>query len=398
MERKDEALSLLFDAAAAGSLRRAVFSRPAAADGSRITARLCTHKGEILFATERRTKDGKVYHQNISLEELAEALPALAEPYRQINILTAKGDAEYKQSDKGKEILLGSDKLRRALLKDKPDFSLALSQSLENKKNYILKGDEPFLRALAISDATGRIHDKKQAKFRQINRFLEHIRDIEGYLPEEGRLLIYDLCCGKSYLSFAVYHYFHHIRGREVEMLGMDLKQDCMDFCTAVATELAFDGMRFVCGDIRTVPRDRAPHLVLSLHACDIATDIVLHFAAEVKAGVILSTPCCQHDLLGKIKIPALSFVTDAPKLAGKLSEALTDALRLSRLRALGYNTAALELTDPDDTPKNTLLRAIRRPRFNPESDAANKEREAYAAALRFVFGEDVSDYPLNLL
>ena len=397
MERLKEALSLLLDAAAAGSLRRAVFSR-SDEDGSRISARLCSHKGEVLFATERRERDGKVYHKNITLDDLEQALPTLALPYRQINILTAHGDAEYRRSDKGKEVLLGGDKLRRALAKDKPDFSEALSQSLENKKNYILKGDEPFLRALAISDATGRIHDKKQAKFRQINRFLEHIRDIEGHLPAEGKLLIYDLCCGKSYLSFAVYHYFHHIRGREVEMLGMDLKKDCMDFCSAVAEELSFTGMRFVCGDIRTVPRDRAPHLVLSLHACDIATDIVLHFAAKVRAGVILSTPCCQHDLLGKMNIPALAFVTDAPKLAGKLSEALTDALRLARLRTLGYDTAALELTDPDDTPKNTLLRAVYRSDFDPNGRVAQREREAYAAALRFVFGADVADYPENIL
>ena len=152
--------------------------------------------------------------------------------------------------------------------------------------------------------------------------------------------------------------------------------------------------MTFKTGDIRTLPADRAPDLVLSLHACDIATDIVLHFAASVRAGVILSTPCCQHDLLGKMAIPALAFVTDYPKLSGKLSEALTDALRLSRLRTLGYDTTALELTDPDDTPKNTLLRAIRRPSFDPNGEEARGMREEYRAALRFVLGRDVADYP----
>lgn len=394
---KRDVLSLLFDAAAAGVLRRATLSRPENGDGSRISARVCTHKGELLLATERRERDGKVYHKNIPLAALEEALPALAAPYQQINLATSLGDAEYKRSAKGKEVFLGGDKLRRALTAATPSFADALTEALDAKKNYILSGDEPFLLALGISDARGRVHDKKQAKFRQINRFLEHVRDIERYLPKEGTLLIYDLCCGKSYLSFAVYHYFHNIKGRDVEMLGMDLKEDCMRFCANVARELGFSGMTFRAGDVRLVPRERAPHLVLSLHACDIATDIVLHFAAAVRAGVILSTPCCQHDLLDKVNVPALSFVTDYPKLAGKLSEALTDALRLARLRTLGYETAALELTDPDDTPKNTLLRAVYKTGFDPCSTAAARAREEYRAALRFVLGRDADDYPENI-
>lgn len=389
-----EAVSLLFDAAAAGKLRRAVFSRPENGDGSRVCARVCTHKGELLLATERHTADGKAFHQNLSLEGLREAILPLASPYMQINILTSLGDAEYKRSTKGKEIIIGGDKLRRALKRSTPSFADAVTETLDRRKNYILTGDEPFLKALAISDARGRVHDKKQAKFRQINRFLEHIRDIEDALPKEGKLLIYDLCCGKSYLSFAVYHYFKNIRQREVEMLGMDLKEDCMRFCADVARELSFEGMTFLTGDIRTLPADRAPDLVLSLHACDIATDIVLHFAASVRAGVILSTPCCQHDLMGKMDVPPLAFVTSYPKLSGKLAEALTDALRLARLCTYGYETAALELTDPDDTPKNTLLRAVLRPAFDPGGDAAKRAREEYRSALRFVFGEEKDDYP----
>ena len=393
-----EALSLLFDAAAAGTLKKAVFSRPENGDGTRITARLCTHKGEILFATEKHERDGKVYHKNISLDALEDALCAIASPYMQINIITLHGDAEYKRSAKGKEVFLGGDRLKRALAQSTPSFADAVTETLDHKKNYILSGDEPFLKALAISDARGRVHDKKQAKFRQINRFLEHIRDIEDALPKEGKLLIYDLCCGKSYLSFAVYHYFTAVRGREVEMLGMDLKADCMKFCADVAGELSFDGMTFRTGDIRTLPRDRAPHLVLSLHACDIATDIVLHFAASVRAGVILSTPCCQHDLLSKMKMPDLRFVTGYPKLSGKLAEALTDALRLARLRTFGYDTVALELTDPDDTPKNTLLRAVLRPAFDRNGEKAKKAQEEYLAALRFVLGDSATDYPMEIL
>ncbi len=395
MKAFDGLLSLLFDTAAAAILRKAVFSRPENGDGSKTAARLCTHKGDLLFAVERRERDGKVYHKNIPIDALEAELPALAFPYMQINLITSAGDAEYKRNAKGSEVLLGEEKLRRAMAAA-PSFADAVTETLENRKNYILSGDEPFLKALAISDARGRVHDKKQAKFRQINRFLEHIRDIECHLSKDGPLLIYDLCCGKSYLSFAVYHYFRYIRGREVEMLGMDLKEDCMRFCAEVAKELSFDGMIFRTGDIRTLAASRAPDLVLSLHACDIATDIVLHFAASVGAGVILSTPCCQHHLLGKMQIPSLAFVTDYPKLSGKLAEALTDALRLARLRAKGYDVSALELTDPDDTPKNTLLRAILRRDF--DEDRAKRENEAYLAALRYVLGKDVSDYPEDIL
>ena len=394
----NDVLSLLFDAAATGSLRKAVLSRPENGDGSRISARVCTHKGETLLATEKSTSDGKVYHKNLSLTGLEEALLPLASPYMQINLVTALGDAEYKRSAKGKEVFLGAEKLKRALKSAAPSFADAINETLDRKKNYILSGNEPFLKALGISDAKGRVHDKKQAKFRQINRFLEHIRDIEGALPKTGRLLIYDLCCGKSYLSFAVYHYFKNVKNREVEMLGMDLKEDCMRFCADVARELSFDGMHFQTGDIRTLPKEPAPDLVLSLHACDIATDIVLHFAASVRAGVILSTPCCQHDLLGKMKLERLSFVTDYPKLSGKLAEALTDGLRLSRLRTFGYETAALELTDPDDTPKNTLLRAVFDPSFDPKGEKAERARAEYREALRFVLGREAEDYPEQIL
>lgn len=392
---KEKTAALLFSAAAGEALRLAVFSRPLDTGVTKETVRLCRHKGALVAAFEKQAKDGKVYHENLSVDALEEAVLSRLALYRQLDIMTPLGDASYKQSAKGKEVLLGGDALLRKLEKEKGNFADAVNDTLNNRKNYVLRGDEPFLHALGVTDAHGRVHDKKQAKFRQINRFLEHIRDIEHCLPSTGKLLIYDLCCGKSYLSFAAYHYFHVIREREVEMLGMDLKADCMAFCADLAEQMGFDGMTFRTGDIRALKEEgRAPDLVLSLHACDIATDIVLRLAADVRAKVILSTPCCQHDLLTRVKAPDLSFVTDHPKLSGKLCEALTDALRLSRLRTLGYETAALELTDPENTPKNTLLRAVLDVRFDPNGKKAQAAKEEYAAALRFVLGDGVSDYP----
>ncbi len=392
MSARAELTDLIKVSFEASALKRIVLSKCEDKERKRLTVRPCTHKGKLLFAFEEQMSDGKALHRNLSYEEAIVALEEALLHYGQVNLLTAAGDVEYRRSKKGSEVLLGGARLRSALSGDGTSFADALTETLERSKNYILSGNEEFLKHLGVSDKNGRVYDKKQAKFRQINRFLEHIRDIEDRLPAEGTLLIYDLCCGKSYLSFAVYHYFTVIRKRQVEMLGMDLKRDCMELCAETARALGFDGMCFKTGDIRRIPREKTPHLVLSLHACDTATDIVLHFAADVGARVILSTPCCQHDLLGRLKNDALSFVSAYPKLSGKLCEALTDALRLERLASLGYETSALELTDPDDTPKNTLLRAI----LPPHVDQAKKERAAlgYKSALRFVLGTDAEDYP----
>ena len=396
---KNKTAALIFSAAATETLRLVVFSRAVDADTVKETLRLCRHKGTLLAAFEKQRRDGKVYHENVGMDDLEAAALARLSLYRQTDIFSPLGEASYRVSSKGKETLLGGDALLRRIDAEKGSFADAVSDTLSHKKNYILNGDEPFLYPLGITDERGRIHDKKQAKFRQINRFLEHIKDVEEYLPADGKLLIYDLCCGKSYLSFAAYYYFHVLKGREVEMLGMDLKADCMELCASLAKEMGFDGMSFRTGDIRTLAEEnRSPDLVLSLHACDVATDIVLHLAARVKARVILSTPCCQHDLLPRIQTPALTFVTGHPKLSGKLCEALTDALRLARLRTLGYDTAALELTDPENTPKNTLLRAVLNPRFSPDGKKAQAAREEYAAALRFVLGDGATDYPDGLL
>ena len=214
---------------------------------------------------------------------------------------------------------------------------------------------------LGVSDKNGRVYDKKQAKFRQINRFTEHIADIYKHLPADGVLNILDLCCGKSYLSFAVYHYLTVTMNRKVNMVGIDLKKDVIDFCAKTAENLGYDGLKFYAMNIDDYNYTTPVHLVVSLHACDIATDIVLTKAIELGAKVILSTPCCQKELLQNLDTDAFEFVTKYPMLKKKLCDALTDAMRLERLSASGYDATALELTDPDDTPKNILLRAIKK-------------------------------------
>ncbi len=205
-------------------------------------------------------------------------------------------------------------------------------------------------------------------------------------LPD-GELTVCDLCCGKSYLSFAVYHYFANIKQYKVTMTGVDLKADVIEHCNKTAAALGFDGLQFVCMDIKEFVPETLPSLVISLHACDIATDLVLTKAAEWKTDVILSTPCCHHELNHHINCPPLSFVTDYSMLRQKLCDAATDALRLCRLEAQGYATMALELIDPDETPKNIMLRAVRKKKFDPQSPAAQAAAERYRTAKEFLCG-----------
>lgn len=370
-------------------LKKLVFSRAKGEGATKVSARLCSHRGQILLAFEYSHPSSTVSHKNLKLDSLEEELSGLLSSFSQANLITSAGEVEWKLSSKGKEALLGLEKLQRRL-DGKADFERAVEE-LDAKKNYILTGSEEFLILLGVSDKNGRVHDKRQGKFRQINRFLEHISDIYSKLPQSGTLTVYDLCCGKSYLSFAAYYYLTNIKAREVNMLSIDLKRDVIEYCERQARECGFTGMHFVAGDIRETPKDINPDMVISLHACDIATDIVLNTAVSLGARVILSTPCCHRYLKDKIESKDLSFITNYPHIANKLAEAATDALRLAKLSAAGYRTAALELTDPDDTPKNTLIRAIKDEHLSKE-DLERREGE-YEAALAFLMPRGKDDY-----
>ena len=262
---------------------------------------------------------------------------------------------------------------------------------LQKKKNYILEGTEDFLIKLGISSADGRVHDKKQAKFRQINRFLEHIEEIYPRLPKDGELRVFDLCCGKSYLSFAVYYYLTVKKGREVYMYCADLKRDVILWCEGIGRELSYNGMHFEIGDIRALTYGERADMVISLHACDVATDIVLEVAANLCAEVILSTPCCHKNMKDHVRAGELSFVTRYPHLSNKMCDALTDALRAAWLEARGYSVSALELTDPDDTPKNTLIRAIKHGSVSEKQ--ISRAQDEYRRILGFLFPEGADGY-----
>lgn len=376
---------LICRAAETERLKKVVLSKPSDKTVKRTVITLRSIKGRLALQAERFTSDNKALHENIEPEATERILEILA-GYGQINLITTAGECELRRSASGKSTLIGGEKLARALSSAVAP-TVALSGN-DREKQYILKGDEPFLKLLDVSDENGRIKDKRRSKFRQINRFLELTGDCLSHLPKEGTLRICDLCCGKSYLSFAAYHYFRNVLGRDVRMTGVDLKRDVVDYCNEVAGKLGFEGLEFLCGDIGKYDAGEKVHLVISLHACDTATDLVLQKAMDWQAEVILSTPCCHHELNHTVNCPPLAFITEHSMLRQKLCDAATDALRLKLLEANGYEVCALELIDPEETPKNVMLRALKKPQFDKNGAEAAKKLSEYRAARAFLLGE----------
>lgn len=379
---------LILLSAGSRRLKKAVLSKPADKTLLRSVLTLRAIGGRPALQAELFHKDNKVTHKNFALDSTdADALSEFACSYSQINLICEGAECEYRRASSGKTVVLGDKKLRALIGNAESSAGGSEIEDNNRKKKYILDGSEPFLFELGVADSNGRVYDKKQSKFRQINRFLEIIRDAEDKLPRD-EIRICDLCCGKSYLSFAAYHYFANVRKMKVSMSGVDLKPDVVEHCNATARTLGFDGLEFICMDINDYSPEVLPSLVISLHACDVATDIVLVKAAEWRTDVILSTPCCHHELNHNIDCEPLSFITEHSMLRQKLCDAATDALRLCRLEAEGYTTSTVELIDPNETPKNVMLRAFRKKSFDENSKEAAEARERYLAAKKFLCGE----------
>lgn len=338
-------------------LRKLTLSKCSDPSILRATGRLIEIKKAVYLALETFYADGKVQQRNIPVsgapDAIGQLIPSL---FKQINISTPNGDCEVKVSKKGKITVI--DRIKR-------DRAVSVDLAHNRQKQYIIPADKPvdFLIALGVQDPSGMIYDKKRSKFRQINRFLEIVADMEDSIITGDELYILDLCCGKSYLSFAVYYYFSILRGCKVTMDCVDLKKDVIEYCSSVAEKLQYNGLHFVAKDIRDFPVRRTPDLTVSLHACDIATDIVLAKGIDSGSRVILSTPCCHHEMMHQLKPTGAftDFLLEHSILKQKLADAATDALRCKILQINGYDVTALELIDPEETPKNVLIRGIKR-------------------------------------
>jgi SAM-dependent methyltransferase len=264
------------------------------------------------------------------------------------------------------------------------------SSSHDRTKQHLLPDGQrcAFLEAIGVMTSEGRVKASRQAKFRQVNRFLELVDDCVGSLPEAGDLQVVDFGCGKSYLTFALYHLLTELRGREVRIVGIERESEVVEDCRGVAQRLGWDDIEFHQGEIADFPRDvfaeggvgneTRVDLAVSLHACDTATDDALARAVGWQAGVILAVPCCQHELAGGLAIEGLSSLHRHGILHERLSALVTDALRAEALEVCGYRTGVIEFIDMEHTAKNVLLRGVRREPGEADERRRRERAETY--------------------
>lgn len=314
-------------------------------------------RDHLMFQREEY-RGQQIFHKNMDKETAVEHICTLLEKdYKQLDLQCQDRGFSVLVSKKGKSSVKEQNM--------QPVKKIQLSHN--RRKQYILEAGQPvpFLVDLGVQTEDGRIIDKKYKKYRQINRFLEFIRDILPELRQKqssGKpLRIIDFGCGKSYLTFAVYYYLKIMQGIEVEMTGLDLKQDVIARCNGLAEKYGYGSLHFSQGDIGSYEGADQVDLVITLHACDTATDLALDKAVRWGAEVILSVPCCQHELNGQIRSELMAPVLRYGILKERFAALLTDALRAELLEQMGYEVQILEFIDMEHTPKNLLIRAVKK-------------------------------------
>lgn len=303
-------------------------------------------------------RENRAFHQTLSSDTLLAFLVEKSSLFKQIVLFTHARDYH----------LLISRKERVTILEHAPTRSGGLPLHNRNKVHLLREGMPiPFLIELGIMKPTGALEPKKGEKFRQINRFLEWIEELTLLFPSSPSLHIVDFGCGKAYLTFALYYYLKSVKGMDVTITGIDLKKDLIEKCRLLAEKLGYQqGMTFIQGAIESFSSPVPVDLVVSLHACDTATDAALEKAIRWEAKAILAVPCCQHELASQVKNDSLRPLLKHGILKERLASLATDAARAQILEILGYQTDVIEFIDAEETPKNTLIRAIRRQQTKP--------------------------------
>ncbi len=329
----------------------------------KIRIRPVSIKGQLVFQEQEYTKK-QVFHKNQTKEQTIDALMEMMTKYKQlqatgtgfeVNVLSGKKDNLTIKHKRNKESA-GDTKDKKLLTHNR-------------EKAYILPKDKPvpFLIDLGVQSKDGKIIAGKYDKFRQINRFLEFIRDVLPQLPKERKITILDFGCGKSYLTFAMYYYLRIMNGLDVEIIGLDLKDTVIEKCNQLKDAYGYDDLHFLVGDIGQYEGKEQVDMVVTLHACDTATDYALAKAVKWDAKVILSVPCCQHEFNGQIAQDLLKPVLKYGLLKERMSALMTDAVRAGLLERAGYDVQVLEFIDMEHTPKNILLRCIKNPYMKPK-------------------------------
>lgn len=315
-------------------------------------------KGKLIFqASEYKGK--QIFHSNYTKEELIDKLPDWLDNYfKQVVLRTQSKHITILISKKGK-VTVNQKNIKN------PDNSVkqAVNLSHNREKQYVLPEGTPvpFLEDLGVMTADGKIVKSKYDKFKQINRYLEFIEDILPSLDKDRELTIIDFGCGKSYLTFAMYYYLKVLKGYDIQVIGLDLKKEVIEHCNKLAKRYEYEKLNFLVGDIASFEGVEKVDMVVTLHACDTATDYALFKAIRWNAEVILSVPCCQHELNKQIKNDILNPIFQYGIIQERIASLVTDAYRAELLEASGYKTQILEFIDMEHTPKNLLIRGVKK-------------------------------------
>lgn len=350
-------------------------------DFIKIKVRPVMIRDSLYFQVSRYT-DKQVFHENMTAEDALETLSGwILHDFRQ---------AQIRMQDEMVTVLVS--KKGKATVKSKKAACIE-TQNLEHnrKKQYIIEEGTavPFMIDLGVMTESGKIIRTRYDKYRQINRFLEFIEDILPELPTDRTVHIIDFGCGKSYLTFAMYYYLKVLKHYDIRITGLDLKQKVIEDCQALADRYGYDGLQFLCGDIADYNGTDEVDMVVTLHACDTATDYALYKAVKWHASVILSVPCCQHELNRKMQCETLSGAFQYGFIKERTAALMTDAMRGQLLEMKGYKTQLLEFIDMEHTPKNILIRGVKSKGLLPK--AARKQQMENYQKCRDFFGAELT-------
>lgn len=337
----------------------------------KITVRPMEKKGKIVFQ-QTLYKGTQVFHTTLDAPQMIEKLLFWMETtFRQMELDSPCLHATVLVSKRGTVTIK-----RKAQCVKQDKISLAHNR----KKNYLLEEGKPvdYLVRLGVMTKEGKVVNSRFDKFRQINRFLEFVEDILPQLPKDREITILDFGCGKSYLTFAIYHYLKVIKQYDVRIIGLDLKQDVIEKCSQMAREFGYEKLTFLQGDIADYEGVGQVDMVVTLHACDTATDYALAKAVKWNAKVILSVPCCQHQMNKEMQCQLLEPVFQYGIVKERTAALFTDGMRAALLEQKGYRTQLLEFIDMEHTPKNILIRAI-------YTGERSKDKEAYRQLKAFL-------------
>jgi SAM-dependent methyltransferase len=343
MPKINELLTSLFEEPV---LTRAVLSKPRTKElPGKVTIEPVDLRGEPAYRFTTHLND-RTTHENLPPEAARERLGVLLSDYRQGLLQAPEADWQ----------VLGETVLRR------PPSRPVARRGHDRRKQYLLEEGTPvpFLVELGVMTPDGAVRKSRYDKFRQVNRFLELVDDVVPSLRSEGTLRVVDFGCGKSYLTFAIHHLLTELRGRRVEIVGLDLKEDVIATCSSFAERSRAAGLHFERGDIASYDAGDDVDLVVSLHACDTATDEALAQAVRWHADAILAAPCCQKEAYRQLESRLLAPLLRHGLAKERFASLVTDTLRAQLLELAGYRTQLVEFVPLEHTAKNVLIRAVR--------------------------------------